>query len=173
MAAELDPLSVNISIARGICLFHARRFGSAIEELNRAVLLAEGDSRPHSFLGASWLYQNQRERAIAEYRRAVEMDPDNAITQAHLVFGLGRAGYREQAGVELGVLLRRKQGARAPFYTALAQAGVGDGESACHWLLVAENVRDENLTLLKVHPYCDPLRTEPCYRDLLQRMKLV
>jgi tetratricopeptide (TPR) repeat protein len=50
--------------------------GQAARYFKRALALHEDSASYHADLGAAWFAQNKVDRAIAEYTRAVEFDPD-------------------------------------------------------------------------------------------------
>jgi len=53
-----------------------KNYGSAAKFFKKAVALNEADPTFHVNLGAAWFSQKKLERAIAEYMRAMELDPD-------------------------------------------------------------------------------------------------
>jgi hypothetical protein len=55
----------------------------------------------------------------------------------------------------------------AGLYTAL-----GDAATALGWLDRAYQERSASMVSLAVHPWHDPLRDEPAFRELLRRMRL-
>jgi len=53
-----------------------KNYKGAAKYFKKAVALDETHSTYHVNLGAAWFSQKQMDRAIAEYTRAVELDPD-------------------------------------------------------------------------------------------------
>jgi tetratricopeptide (TPR) repeat protein len=53
-----------------------KNYGSAAKYFKKAVALDETRASFHVNLGAAWFSQKKLEQAIAEYTRAVELDPD-------------------------------------------------------------------------------------------------
>jgi Flp pilus assembly protein TadD len=53
-----------------------KNYGSAAKYFKKAVALSETDATFHVNLGAAWFSQKKMDRAIAEYMRAMELDPD-------------------------------------------------------------------------------------------------
>jgi hypothetical protein len=51
-----------------------------------------------------------------------------------------------------------------------AYLGLGDREQAFAWLERAAEERSSMTQFVRVHPYLDPLRDDPRFRDLLRRM---
>jgi len=52
---------------------------------------------------------------------------------------------------------------------ALVYAGLGEKNEAFAWLEKAFSARDKGLTYLKIDPCLNPLRSDPRFRDLLER----
>jgi tetratricopeptide (TPR) repeat protein len=57
-----------------------KNYGAAAKRFKKAVALEETRASFHVNLGAAWFSQKKLEHAIAEYTRAVELDP-NALKQ--------------------------------------------------------------------------------------------
>jgi hypothetical protein len=55
---------------------------------------------------------------------------------------------------------------------ALVYAGLGDLDKAFTWLERSYDVRDKGLTYLKIDPCVDPLRSDPRFARLVQRVGL-
>lgn len=53
-----------------------------------------------------------------------------------------------------------------------AYVGMGDKDQAFTWLEKAYALHSNTLTLLKVEPGLDPLRSDPRFQDLLRRVGL-
>ena len=55
---------------------------------------------------------------------------------------------------------------------ALVYTGLGENEEAFKWLEEAYKARDVGFVYLKIDPCLDPLRSDPRFEDLLQRVGL-
>ncbi|HET8825853.1 MAG TPA: tetratricopeptide repeat protein, partial [Terriglobales bacterium] len=66
----------------GAVYFMRKNYGGASKYFKKAVALEETRPSFHVNLGASWFAQKQLDRAIAEYARALELDPD-ALTSGN------------------------------------------------------------------------------------------
>jgi hypothetical protein len=53
-----------------------------------------------------------------------------------------------------------------------AYLGLGDNERAMGWLQQAYQEQSNILQLIKVHPYFDPLRDDPRFKELVHKVGL-
>jgi TolB-like protein/DNA-binding winged helix-turn-helix (wHTH) protein/Flp pilus assembly protein TadD len=169
-ARELDPLGGgtplgDAAITNGFILFHARRYDEAIRELRR-------DDPDHWFLGLALIANGQPDEAITVLEKALGTDRHPAVMGV-LVRAYAHAGRRREALRLVDELKRRQQTsyvAAAPFVNAYL--GLGDNEQALVWLERAYQEQSNILQLIKVHPYFDPLRSDPRFVDLVHRVGL-
>ena len=90
-----------------------------------------------------------------------------------LIRAYAHAGRRADALRLLGELKKRKQAGYVPAAAFVnAYLGLGDKEQALVWLERAYKEQSNILQWLKVHPYFDPLRDDPRFRDLVRRVGL-
>jgi pentatricopeptide repeat protein len=82
--------------------------------------------------------------------------------------GAGRLDEAKQLVEELH--RRRESGYVPPAAFLNAYLGLGDREQAFAWLERAAEERSGMTQYVRVHPYLDPLRDDPRFRDLLRRM---
>lgn len=75
-AAKANPKYAEAVNNIGAIDYMRKNYGSAAKYFKKAVALAETDATFHVNLGAAWFSQKKMERAIAEYMRAMELDPD-------------------------------------------------------------------------------------------------
>ena len=81
------------------------------------------------------------------------------------------AGRSAEALRVLGELTRRREAGYVPAAAFVnAYLGLGDHERALEWLDRAFDERSTILLHLKVHPFFDPLRSDPRYAALQRRM---
>ena len=66
----------------------------------------------------------------------------------------------------------QKSRAVSPLAFAVVYSGLGDKDEAFAWLNRAADVRDALLCYIQVVPTYNPLRSDPRYDALLQRMGL-
>ena len=75
-AFKLNPKFAEAVNNIGAVDYMRKSFGSAAKYFKKAVALDETHPGYHVNLGAAWFSQKKMDRAIAEYMRAMELDPD-------------------------------------------------------------------------------------------------
>jgi tetratricopeptide (TPR) repeat protein len=75
-AAKLNSKYADALNNIGAVDFAQKNFGSAAKYFKKAVAREETRATFHVNLGAAWFSQNKLERAISEYTRALELDPE-------------------------------------------------------------------------------------------------
>lgn len=124
-------------------------FGAARGEVEKATLANPGQGRPLSLLAMIDAGLEQREQAIAEAKRAVELEPfekssvNAPIVRCNLAAVYAWTGQPDLAIAELDKLVGKPAGANLP-----AQPTYGD---------------------LKLNPLWDPLRSHPGFAALMQK----
>jgi tetratricopeptide (TPR) repeat protein len=90
-----------------------------------------------------------------------------------LGFAYAAAGRNTEARAILKALQQKAQFAYIPSYLiATIYAALGEKDEAFKWLDRAYNERDSQITYLKLDPEMDPLRSDPRFRTLMERLKL-
>jgi pentatricopeptide repeat protein len=169
---ELDPIEVSGTII-GETLFFAHRFDEAIHEL-RTVLAVQPDSASALwYLGFSLIAKGQPEDAIPVLEKAVSITNRSPGVIGVLIRAYAHAGRRKDALRLLDELKQRRQKGYVPAGAFVnAYAGLEDQEQTFAWLEHAYQEQSNILQFLKVHPYFDPLRDDPRFKDLLHRVGL-
>ena len=103
-AIEIQPNFSGGQREFGINLFQQQDYASAAPHLEKAIELGLEDARLHNFLGICYNHTNRTEKAIAQFKTAIKMDPNFAEAHLNLAFALQ--------------LLHRVQSAREEYATA-------------------------------------------------------
>jgi eukaryotic-like serine/threonine-protein kinase len=172
-AQQLDPLAVPVNRAVGWVLYFARRYDQAIEELQKTLAMNP------EFLGARlvlwWVYvaRGDYDTAILDIRREVERPGLRTVKKLMLGYACAAAGQREEAN---GILweLEPKLAAedRLALLSALLFTALDMKDRAFQQLHKAFELREPGLLFLKVAPWLDPLRSDPRYGTLVEKLGL-
>ncbi|HXM33001.1 MAG TPA: tetratricopeptide repeat protein [Chthoniobacterales bacterium] len=170
-AVQLDPLSLVIIADLGGDYMMARRYDEAIAEFKKVLAM---DSR---FYNARWQMaealqlNGQLQEAIKEYEKTIN-EQENPRMLALLSTAYAGVGKRDEALKLLAQLdeaaTRRYVGA---YNYALAHMGLGEKEKAIDDLERAYRERsDPHIVNLKFDPMLDPLRGDPRFEALVQKV---
>ncbi|MDP9099137.1 MAG: tetratricopeptide repeat protein [Verrucomicrobiota bacterium] len=173
-ALELDPLSVIINADVGTALTSARRYDEAIEQLRKSAELDPGFYYAHWALGNALELKGRNEEAIAEYKKAIGLDND-PLPLALLGHLYAKVGRKDEALVILKQLRERRSASQQQYVSAynlaLIHIGLGQKDEAIQLLEQTYEDRDGyNIGFIKVDPFLDPLRGEPRFEALVQRI---
>jgi tetratricopeptide (TPR) repeat protein len=170
-ARELDPASPAIATDIGVVYYLMRRYEDASRAAEGAIEVEPGYQPALTLLYASALRQDRPAVAMAYARRfmpASLLPPDVASGEVN-----DWRAVRAVAEALLGWLARTPE--RAPESSVLrAQQHVmlGQPDSALTWLDRGYSERERWMVFASVEPGLDPLRTDPRFTRLMQRMGL-
>ena len=167
-AREIDPLG-HSGVSNGFILFHARRYNEAVQEL-RSVKSVYPD---HWYLGFALIANGQPEEAIPVLQNALSANDRSPTVMAILIRAYAHSGRQAEALSLLGELKRLQRKTYVPSAAFVnAYLGVGDNEQAMNWLQKGYQEQSNILQLIKVHPYFDPLRDDPRFKELVHKVGL-
>jgi TolB-like protein len=167
-AREIDPLG-HSGVSNGFILFHARRYNEAVQEL-RSVKSVYPD---HWYLGLALIANGQPEEAIPVLQNALSANDRSPTVMAILIRAYAHSGRQAEALSLLDELKRLQRKTYVPSAAFVnAYLGVGDNEQAMNWLQKGYQEQSNILQLIKVHPYFDPLRDDPRFKELAHKVGL-
>src|SRR5579864_3849381 len=172
-AQELDPLSLIVDTDVGRILYLSRHYGQAIEAYRKVLDLDPNFGRAHTRLGMALAAEREFGPAREEFRKALQLSGPDPYIYGLLGYTQALSGNREAARQLLRQLLQRSHREYVPpFSMALICIGLGDRQAALDWLDRAYQDHSTLMVYAKTDPLLDPLRSEPRFAALLQRMNL-
>ena len=173
-ALELDPLSVIINADFGSALTNARRYDQAIEQLRKTVEMDPGFYYAHWTLGNALELKGFKEEAIAEYKKAIALN-DDPLPRALLGHLYAKIGRKDEALAILKQLRELRESSKeryvSPYNLALIHIGLGQKNEAIQLLEETYEERDGyNIVFIKVEVLLDPLRGDPRFEALVQKV---
>ncbi len=172
-AQQLDPLSVPVNRSVGWVLYFARNYAKAEEELQKALGMDPGFLGARMVLWWTWIANGSLNRALADIRAEVERPGLRTAKKLVLAYATAMKGNAEEA---TGLLweLEPKLAAedRLALLTALVHTAMDEKGKAFEQLDRALRIREPGLLFLKVAPWADPLRSDPRYGEMLQKLGL-
>jgi serine/threonine protein kinase/Tfp pilus assembly protein PilF len=172
-AIDLDPGSVSIRRSLGWLQYYARQAEPALDNLRRALAMNPTAEETHRLLGLVYLQQGLYDEAGGAFKEALANSDDGALALAGLGHVAIRRGRTDEARAVLDQLHQR---ARARYVSPVAftglYVGLGETDAAFDWLEKAYADRRGWMAYLKIEPLLDPLRDDPRFHRLVQRMRL-
>lgn len=168
---ELDPLSPDAARSAGWMLYFARRYDEAIEQYRKALELDPHFLFARWFLGITYVQKSMFGEAIAEFREAIALSGRSPAIVGSLARTYAASGHADSARVLLGELeklSRKRYVTPAAFYNVYISLGQKD--LAFEWLEKSFRDRSYAMVYLQVEPSLDPLRADPRFDSLLQRI---
>jgi TolB-like protein/tetratricopeptide (TPR) repeat protein len=176
-ALELDPLSIIINRILGDVYLQARRYDEAITQSRKAIEMEPNFPSAHLVLARSYEAKRHYSEAVEEFIKMIEVSGPGARSwgnpnEMHDAYANGGwNGYLRYFIAEC----RKSEttgGYMRAYPVAVSFAELGEKDEAFAWLEKAYDERDYELTLLKVSPEMDNLRSDPRFTDLLRRVGL-
>ncbi|MFN0084450.1 MAG: protein kinase domain-containing protein [Blastocatellia bacterium] len=171
---EADPFSLIVNVHFGWINLLARKYDRTIRETQQALKLDPNFFAAHRYLGLAYEAQGRHAEAIAELQKAVPLSRGSVLLKAELGHAYAVAGRRTEA-LQILEEMRQISAERhiSPYHFALVHLGLGDRDRAIGLLNKALDERAERLVWLRVDPRFDPLRQDPRFNDLIERIGLV
>ena len=174
MAHDLDPLSMIIREGLGYVHMLCGDYPKALAVYRELADMDPGFYKGHGSMGRVLSLMGKYDLAIEALERARKLGGDVPSILGALGEVLARAGRRTEALAvlkELEVMSRTRWVPAACF--AILHLGLGDHSAALTYLEAATEGRELTVVGLKVHPLYDPLRSEPRFVRLLERIGLL
>jgi TolB-like protein/Tfp pilus assembly protein PilF len=168
---ELDPLLPIINTNLGTNLLYARRYDEAIAQLRKTLEIEPTFYYALYALGMALQLKGDIPGAIAEYTKAKQLSDDLAAPVL-LAAAKAQSGDKDAAVRMLAELaeLSQHRYVRA-YWRALLYLSLGNRDEAIRWL--EQSLADHegpHITFIKVDPLLDPLRGDPRFEALVQKV---
>jgi adenylate cyclase len=169
LAVSIDPLSPVFNYWLSRFLYFRRQLDEAMEEAHRSIELDPGSFRPRLILGLCHLLEDRPDDAL----EAFEAHAVSGVVSGRIFIARAHAamGRRDEARRILEELDAGDEYIRSEFMAA-GWAALGDLDRAFAALEKAYVDRSAGLIYLHVDPSYDPLRRDPRYHELVQRIGL-
>jgi len=172
-ARELDPVFLLYRALEGMFFHHAGRDAEALERLQKTADLDSNFWVTHLMLGKVYTQQRKYSEAIEEFGKARELSHGNSEAIASIGYTAALAGDELKAQAVLDELKAlSNEHYVPPVNVALVLNALGKKDEALASLEKGCEDRDVRLTLLKVDPRWDSLRSDPRFIAILKRIGL-
>jgi TolB-like protein/Tfp pilus assembly protein PilF len=167
-ALDLEPLSLPVNWDYARFLYNSRKFDEALTQLKKTIDLDPGFARAHRTAVEVYRVKKDYSNAIEEMSKYLELrgQPENAAL-ARDAFAKGGWTAFLQLVVAEDSPLKDRHGTKARAYVEL-----GDFDKAFEQFNAAYDSHESTVTWLKVEPGFDPVRSDPRYQELLQKLRI-
>ena len=160
-------------VSIGWILFHARRYDEAARELRSELAVHPDDVWAQFFLGFVLIAKGQPEEAISILEKTISLMKSSPGSLELLATAYAKAGRRSEALRLINELKRRRRKTYVPAGALInPHLALGDYDEAFVWFESAYQEQSNILQFLKVHPFFDPVRDDPRFKDLVHRVGL-
>ena len=138
------------------------------------MIKTKGDSSlARESLGRAYIVKKAFKKAIREFKAAQKIAGAEGLYSAQIALALALSGKPDEARAVIDLRLKQSgPGALSPYSLAVVFGALGDKDQAFDQLEKALAQRDINLTSVRVEPDLDPLRGDPRFDALLERLNL-
>ncbi len=170
-AVEIDPLATYPSVLLGVTLFGSRRHDDVIEQMRPTVERDPASWVACRTLGLGYLFQPDLDHALPALENAVALAARHPWTLSDLGMAYAHQDrVKEAEAVQQEMLARAEKAFVQPVLLNQIPTALGRPAEALDHLERAYEERDGLLAVLRVWPSLDPLRGEPRFKALVERM---
>ena len=171
-AVDLDPANPMLTGCLGWHRLFDREFATAIAQAEEAQRLMP-NFWPEIIEGWALNAEGKHAEAVSSMREAVALAPSLPFARAALAQTLAANGNRREAQEVLdGLLSEAKHGYVSAYDIALVYASLHDNDRAFEWLAKALAERSMFIVHLAWDSRIAPLRSDPRFAELVQRLAL-
>ena len=172
-AEGLNPLDLQLKTQIGYVYYFQHDFDRALAQFEKVLMLEPSFAFAHYAVGDLCTQRGEYDRAFRAFERSIELGGRSVNHIGVLGYAYARSGNRDRAQEHLAELTRRRaDGYVSPMWVALVYLGLRDLEGLFHWLDRAFEERDGSLILITAAVEFDPVREDPRFKALLERMGL-
>jgi TolB-like protein len=169
-AIELDPLSLICNADLSWGYFQAHRYDEAEAQARKTLEMDPRFYVAHYYLGEALQFKGKLTDAIAEFQKSADLNND-PFSHAMLGQAYARQGKTDEAQKVLaGLRVQAKSQYVSPYAFAVVLTALGERAHAIDELERGYDDTGFYISLIKVDPLFDPLRGDPRFEALLQKI---
>lgn len=172
-ARDLDPFAPVIQWTIGYLYYYARQYDKAIEQFKYTLLLDPTFFRASIDIAVTLVQKKMYQEAVVEIEKAIQagtITPSILASQGHIYAMAGRTQEAERIFEDLQHPERQRYVSN--YAVAIVAVGLGRYEEAIDWLERALADKEDAVTSVKVNPRLDPLRGNPRFEKIVERLAL-
>lgn len=171
-ALELDPLEPGVNWAHGWTLHKARRWAPSTRALERTRELYPSYALLYPFLAANHAFTGDAGAAHKALDQGLTLASDDQLALGYGAAVLAMVGEEDRAHELTTRLENLEHGYRDPYYLAVAAGALGDADRAFELLREMCEGPSVSAYNTRVDPLLDPIREDPRFDQILDRLDL-
>ena len=171
-ALSLDPLNPNWNMVLGRTFYFARKYDSALEQLQKTILLNSKVNGSYSTLGSVFIQKREYQKAIDAFSKLPPGTFDagnNGL--AYLTYAYAKKGDKMKAK-ELLNKIPGTERLQCTIQLAGISLALGDTTEALNQLEYSYAHHDLGMTFMNMNVDWEPIRNEPRFQALLKKMNI-
>ena len=166
---ESDPLHIESHWHLGLCYFMAGRYNEALVSFDNALELDPNYSEGHHWKGATLTSMKKYEEAISSLQKGLEITKGEGPAFLDLLIAKIQSGHEDEVLQILNQWICSGEYVE-PMGPALLYTFLGNKDEALNWLEKAYRERSLYIISLKAYWVWDPLRDDPRFIKIYDRM---
>lgn len=172
-ALELEPLSIPMGANLAGTYIYARKYDLALEQAKKVYVLEPNHLTAQIWMVRAYCVNGRYDEAIDFYKKTIAEDPTKEDLIQILGYAYAKSGRKSEAQEIIKKFHEQAQRQYVERITVAAvYAALNEKDKAFAELERSFVDRDWGLARLSIDPFLDPLRDDPRFKDLVQRMKL-
>ena len=170
-ALELDPVLPLFNTVRAEIRYNMRDYDAAIDQGRRTIEQYPTYPLAYIWLGSAYRQKKMFPDALDAFSQGRKLSGDHPVMIAlygHALAVSGDAAGARQALADLQHLAESRY--VSSLYIAAIYTGLGETSTALDWLDRAYKERSDRLIYLGVDPIADPLRSDPRFKELMEKI---
>jgi len=174
LSQQAEPLSPIVAFGGTLTAVSRRRYDEAIDRALKGLEIDSGHPVLRMWLGVAYQQQGRHAEALNEFEAVARQISETAMGIGALGHERGLTGDHEGARRLLQEALdHANRGLPESLSLALIYLGLGEVDQVFHWLNAACETRYGLMYfIIKCDPRLDPMRSDPRFAEVLQRMGL-
>ena len=173
LASELDPISIAILKDLGMTYYYTRQYDKALEISEKTLELDPGFSSAYRLRSMTYLAIGMFDEAIAENERWRKAGDNNVKSKIALATIYATAGKKDES-LKLTEEILNNYKLSGNDYRSISQiyAALDNKDEAFKWLELSYARREESLCNIRVDPKWDPIKDDPRFAAIVQKIGL-
>jgi TolB-like protein/Tfp pilus assembly protein PilF len=174
IARNLDPLAPRTRANAGLIYCFAQQYDKAVEVLEKEIESYPQHFATYGYLGWTYMMLEEYDKAIEAMDQAIKILGGHHRGLLEKVNILARQGRKEEARTLFNKIMEEtKEEFIPPTVLAAVYGALGDYDEAFESLEKAYKARSPQLCYLRIFPNFWPLRLDPRYNQMLEKVGLV